>query len=59
VIRAILRWSVRAAVVAGTVAVTVRALQSLTGSASSGDGLVPSIGGDTWPPVPANPKRQG
>jgi hypothetical protein len=52
------RWSVRAAVVAATVAVTVRALRSLTGSASSGDGLLPSIGGDTWPPVPANPERR-
>jgi len=40
-------------------AVVVRLLGSGTAAGRTGDGVLPSIGGDTWPPVPTNPNQQG
>jgi hypothetical protein len=41
------------ALVAAVAVVVARAL----GPGGSGDGLVPTIGGDTWPPVPVKDAR--
>jgi hypothetical protein len=57
-IKKLLKWSVRLAVVAAVATAVSRAL----GSKSDGDGTsgpIATIGGDTWPPVPANPDRPG
>lgn len=57
-IKKLLKWSVRLAVVAAVATAVSRAL----GSKSAGDGTsgpIPPIGGDTWPPVPTNPGRPG
>jgi hypothetical protein len=45
-------------VVVGVVAAAIaRILESTTPSDGAGDRRLPSIGGDTWPPVPINPNR--
>ena len=52
-----LRWLKRLALVALLVAIVRR----LVGAGSRGDrdrnGAPPTIGGDTWPPVPVKPSR--
>ena len=39
-------------------AVVVRLLGSGTASGRTGDSVLPSIGGDTWAPVPTNPNQR-
>lgn len=53
--RTVLLWSRRLLVVALVGAVVMRILGSRGGSARPGSGVMPDIGGDTWPPVPVNP----
>jgi hypothetical protein len=53
----LIRWTLR--IVALCVVATVVA-RLLAGRTPGDDGPVfPAITGDTWPPVPANPDRQG
>ena len=62
--KSLVRWSVRLAVLAGVVALVGRALAGRPGAADGagpsapGEGVFPSITGDTWPPVPVNPARE-
>jgi hypothetical protein len=52
VARKLLRWARRLAVLA----VVIVVIDRVRASRSSGGG-VPTIGGDTWPPVPVNANR--
>jgi hypothetical protein len=45
-------------VVAAVAAGVARALSSRSGTNGT-SGPIATIGGDTWPPVPVNPDRQG
>jgi hypothetical protein len=47
------RWAGRLTVVAAVAVVVVRILRRVDRSGK------PSLGGDTWPPVPVNPDRHG
>jgi len=51
--RTVTRWLTRMVLLALVGAVVARVLRTVRGGA--GDGLVPPIGGDTWPPVPVKP----
>ena len=54
-----LRWIKRAALMAA-VAVAVRwLLNSKARHERARSGVAPTIGGDTWPPVPVNPVGKG
>ncbi len=53
-IKTVLKWTRRLAVLAALAALVARVLES-TGQA--GPQRAPVIGGDTWPPVPLNPNR--
>jgi len=62
-VKNLLRWSLRLAILAGVVTLLGRALAGRGGSGSArptspGPGAFPSITGDTWPPVPVNPDRE-
>ncbi|HEY1987853.1 MAG TPA: hypothetical protein VGG43_00135 [Acidimicrobiales bacterium] len=57
-IKKLLKWSVRLAVVAAVATAVSRALGSKSGS-DGNSGPIATIGGDTWPPVPTNPGRPG
>jgi hypothetical protein len=63
-VKSLVRWSVRLAVLAGVVALVGRALAGRpagtdgAGPSAPGAGVFPSITGDTWPPVPVNPARE-
>jgi hypothetical protein len=57
-IKKLLKWSVRLAVVAAVATAVSRALGSKSGSDGT-SGPIATIGGDTWPPVPTNPNRPG
>jgi hypothetical protein len=54
------RVMARALVLASTVALAAALWRTLQQAIrrGAGDGA-PTIGGDTWPPVPTNPDRQG
>jgi hypothetical protein len=56
-VRTVLRWSFRLAVGAAVATAVARLLASRSGG-GSGE-LLPTITGDTWPPVPTNPAREG
>jgi hypothetical protein len=62
VLKKLLRRTIRLALVAAVAALVARLVADRSGSASGGpkatapkEGLFPSIGGDTWPPVPTAP----
>lgn len=55
--KSLVRWTIGVTVVAAAVALVGRVLRTPDRSARTGGGVFPSIGGDTWPPVPANPDR--
>ncbi len=55
--RVALRWVAGVVVAGAGAAVAMRILRSMSGTGSSGGGLFPPIGSDTWPPVPTNPDR--
>lgn len=48
----------QAVVVIGVLSVVAVARRVLGSRTHTTGTAVPSIGGDTWPPVPANPERQ-
>ena len=52
--RTVMRWVARTVLMALVGAVVARVLRALRGGATGG-GVVPAIGGDTWPPVPVKP----
>jgi hypothetical protein len=54
--RTVLKWTRRLVLLAIAATVVVRVLESTKGG---GGEPFPSIGGDTWPPVPVNPDRRG
>jgi hypothetical protein len=56
VARVLLKWVLRIAVVATAAVMARRAWRPGPGTDPVG-GFLPSIGGDTWPPVPTNPDR--
>ncbi|HEY4946680.1 MAG TPA: hypothetical protein VII19_02200 [Acidimicrobiales bacterium] len=58
-VRKSFKWAGRLAVVAALAAVAARLLGSRAASGRAGDGVLPSIGGDTWAPVPTNPNQRG
>ncbi|MGP0107520.1 MAG: hypothetical protein ACLPR9_01395 [Acidimicrobiales bacterium] len=58
-VRKSIKWAGRLAVLGMLAVVVVRLLGSGTASGRTGDGVLPSIGGDTWPPVPTNPNLRG
>ena len=49
------KWVMRAIAVTTVVAVATRAYRSVSGTSPGGGGLLPTIGSDTWPPVPSKP----
>ena len=51
------KWTKRLVILGVVAAVTARILESTTPSDGAADRRLPSIGGDTWPPVPINPNR--
>jgi len=51
-----LRWMGRLALLAAAVAIVRRLLDS-DNRPGRGANAAPTIGGDTWPPVPLNPDR--
>jgi hypothetical protein len=51
----VIKWAWRVLLLAGVAAVVRRVLDPNARSGPTGDGSVPAIGGDTWPPVPTNP----
>jgi len=55
----ILRWTFRALVLALAVGGFIRLVGRLTGPAGSTGSVLPTIGGDTWPPVPVKEARPG
>jgi hypothetical protein len=55
--RKLLKWTRRLVVLGVVAAAIARILESTTPSDGAGDRRLPSIGGDTWPPVPVNPNR--
>jgi hypothetical protein len=63
-VKTLVRWSVRLAILAGVVALAGRLLAGRPGGAdragpsAPGAGVFPPITGDTWPPVPVNPARE-
>jgi hypothetical protein len=58
-VRKSIKWAGCLAVLGMLAVVVVRLLGSGTASGRTGDGVLPSIGGDTWPPVPTNPNLRG
>ncbi len=50
-----IKWAKRLALLAAVGAVVRRVLDSKARSGQAGSEPVPTIGGDTWPPVPTNP----
>lgn len=58
-VRKSIKLAGRLAVLGMLAVVVVRLLGSETASGRTGNGVLPSIGGDTWPPVPTNPNQQG
>jgi|NGEPerStandDraft_6_1074524.scaffolds.fasta_scaffold66132_2 hypothetical protein len=57
-VRKSIKWAGRLAVLGMLAVVVVRLLGSGTASGRTGDGVLPSIGGDTWAPVPTNPNQR-
>jgi hypothetical protein len=55
--RTALRLMARLALVVTVAAVVARIFRRTEGSRGVGE-VLPSIGGDTWPPVPVNPDRR-
>jgi len=55
----ILRWTCRLLVLALAVGGLIRLISRRTGSTGATDSLFPTIGGDTWPPVPVKDSRPG
>lgn len=51
------KWVLRLALLAALASLVARIIEST--SRQSGPEGFPVIGGDTWPPVPTNPARQG
>lgn len=56
--KSLLKWTVWLTAVAAVVAGVARLLGSRSGGPGT-SGPIATIGGDTWPPVPVNPDRQG
>ena len=54
-VRSALKWVRRLAVLAAVVAIVRRLLDPGSRTGQAGSGSAPTIGGDTWPPVPTNP----
>jgi len=54
-----LRWIKRAAILAAVAGAVRWLLNSRTRHERARGGVVPTIGGDTWPPVPVNPVGKG
>jgi hypothetical protein len=57
-VRKSIKWAGRLAVLGMLAVVVVRLLGSGTASGRTGDSVLPSIGGDTWAPVPTNPNQR-
>jgi hypothetical protein len=55
----ILRWTFRALVLAAAVGGLLRLVGRLTGPGGAAGPAFPSIGGDTWPPVPVKQPQPG
>jgi hypothetical protein len=53
----ILRWTLRALILAVAVGGFIRLFARLTGPAGITDSVFSPIGGDTWPPVPVKDAR--
>jgi hypothetical protein len=56
--KTLLKWSIRLTLVAGVATALARVLGSRSADAGRAEGSIPTIGGDTWPPVPVNPDRK-
>jgi hypothetical protein len=56
--KTLLKWSIRLTLVAGVASALARVLGSRSAGAGRTEGSIPTIGGDTWPPVPVNPDRK-
>ena len=54
-VKGALKWARRLAVLATVVAIVRRLLDPGSRTGQAGSGPAPTIGGDTWPPVPTNP----
>ncbi len=55
--KTLFKWARRLAVLAAVVAVARRVFGTGAPSGQTGSETAPTIGGDTWPPVPPNPGR--
>lgn len=55
----VFRWIRRAALLAAMAAAVRWVLTSKARHERARSGVVPTIGGDTWPPVPVNPVGRG
>ena len=52
-----LKWASRLVVLSLVATVIARIIESTAPSDRTGAEHLPSVGGDTWPPVPLNPER--
>lgn len=57
-LKTLVKWSIRLTLVAGVATAVARVLGSRSDGAGRTEGSIPTIGGDTWPPVPVNPDRK-
>jgi hypothetical protein len=55
--KTLFKWARRLVALAIVATVIARVLESTAPSDRTGGEHLPSIGGDTWPPVPLNPDR--
>ena len=55
--RTMLKWASRLVVLSVVATVIARIIESTAPSDRTGAEHLPSVGGDTWPPVPLNPER--
>jgi hypothetical protein len=55
-VRTVLKWAWRLLALALVTGVVVRVLKSTAPSDRTGGEQLPTIRGDTWPPVPLNPR---
>jgi hypothetical protein len=58
-LRTLFKWARRLVVVAIVAAAIARVLESTAPSDRTGGEHLPTIHGDTWPPVPLNPRGNG
>jgi hypothetical protein len=53
--KTLVKWSIRLTLVAVAATAVARVLGARSDTAGRTERSIPTIGGDTWPPVPVNP----